>query len=100
MLDIKFIRENKKIVEKNNKTRQVKADVGALLSLDEERIALQQKADELRAERNKRSKTKPSPEEIKAIRQMGGEISELENKVKIFIKEEINAEIEKARKNA
>ncbi len=87
MLDIKFIRENKKIVEKNNKTRQVKADVGALLSLDEERIALQQKADELRAERNKRSKTKPSPEEIKAIRQMGGEISELENKVKIKTEE-------------
>lgn len=87
MLDIKFIRENKKLVEKNNKTRQVKVDVGALLSLDEGRIALQQKADELRAGRNKRSKTKPSPEEIKAIRQMGDEISELENKVKIKTEE-------------
>lgn len=78
MLDIKYIREHKEEVAKNNASRNVTVDLDAIISLDDERVSLQQKADELRAERNKRSKTKPSDEEIALIRKMGDEIGGLE----------------------
>ena len=79
MLDIKFIRENKAVVEANNASRNVKIDLDLLLSLDEERSALQQKIDQLRAERNRRSKTKPTEEEIALMRKLGDEIGGLED---------------------
>lgn len=78
MLDIKFIRENKKLVEKNNASRNVKIDLDELLDLDAEKTKLQQQADALRATRNQRSKTKPSDEEIVLMKKLGGEISGLE----------------------
>ena len=68
MLDIKFIRENKELVEKNNQSRNTKVDLDALLELDAERNELMKKIDDLRAERRKRSKTKPSEEEIALLR--------------------------------
>ena len=79
MLDIKFIRENKELVEKNNKSRNANVDLDSLLSVDGERLILMKRADDLRAERKKRSKTKPSEEEIKLVRKMGDEISGLED---------------------
>ncbi|MBI5465935.1 MAG: serine--tRNA ligase [Candidatus Kerfeldbacteria bacterium] len=48
MLDIKFIRENPKEVQKGAAAKGVKADVKAILKLDEERRALQTEVDELR----------------------------------------------------
>ena len=53
MLDIKFIRENKKAVEKNCKSRNIKCDIDKLLDLDEKRKKLVQEMDELNAEKNK-----------------------------------------------
>lgn len=75
MLDIKYIREHKKEVEKNNKNRGVKVDLGRLLELDEERRKLQHEIDEMRAQRKKGSKGKPSPEEIERLRIVGDEIA-------------------------
>ncbi len=81
MLDIKFIRENKELVEKNNKSRNVKVDLDLLLELDKEKTELTQKADKLRAERNERSKTKPTEEEIKLMKKIGEEIDDFEDLV-------------------
>lgn len=78
MLDIKFIRENKELVEKNSLSRNVKLDFDALIALDEEKNALQQKIDTLRAERNQGSKSKPTPEQIEQMKRVGEEIKVLE----------------------
>src|SRR3989344_7328753 len=78
MLDIKFIRENQKLVEKNNKDRGVKIDVSALLELDEKRRKLQHEIDEKRSELKKSSKVKPGAEEIKKLKKLGEEIKESE----------------------
>ncbi len=53
MLNIKFIRENKKAVEKNCKDRNVKCDIDRLLLLDEKRKNALQYIEELNAEKNK-----------------------------------------------
>lgn len=82
MLDIKFIRDNKKLVEKNSQSRNVTIDFDALLKLDEETVSLQKKIDTLRGERNAGSKTKPTPEQINKMKKVGEEIKELETALK------------------
>ena len=54
-------------------------DVDEILDLDNEKNALQKKIDELRAERNKKSKSKPTEEEIKLMRKLGEEVDGLED---------------------
>lgn len=81
MLDIKFIRENKELVEKNNATRNVKIDLKKLLELDEAVRAKKVELEGLQASRNTGSKTKPSPEQIKAMKEMGETIKSLEQAV-------------------
>lgn len=78
MLDIKFIRDNVKLVKENVKRRRAKVDIDALLKLDEHRREKLSKLEELRALRNRKSKGKPSDEEIKKMREVGDEIRELE----------------------
>lgn len=82
MLDIKFIRENKKLIEENNKKRDVKPDLDLLLELDEKRRKLQHEIDELRSSRKKGSKEKPAAEEIEKLRKIGDEIAKKENGLK------------------
>jgi seryl-tRNA synthetase len=82
MLDIKFIQENQEIVRQNIKNRSLEIDVDRLLSLAEERNTILQQVEKFRAERNQKSKSKPSEEEIQAIRKMGEELSVLENDLK------------------
>lgn len=53
MLDIKFIRENKDIVELGAKKKHVDIDISALLSLDDERLKFLKEIEDLRAEVNK-----------------------------------------------
>lgn len=65
-------------MEKNNLNRGATVDLARLLELDDERDKLQQKTDELRAQRNQRSKTKPSDEEIALMRKIGDEINALQ----------------------
>ena len=52
MLDIKFIRENRKSVEEALKKRGASVDLGALLKLDEERRRLLQEVEQLKYKRN------------------------------------------------
>lgn len=81
MLDIKYIREHQEEIEKNNKLRNRAVDLANLLTLDDEKNGLLKKAEDLRAERNKRSKTKPSEEEIVLMRKLGDEIAGFEDLV-------------------
>jgi len=67
MLDLKFIRENPEAVRKGLEARHVKADLDGLLKLDESRRALIQKADQLKAERNRVT------DEIAALKRKGGD---------------------------
>jgi seryl-tRNA synthetase len=53
MLDLKFIRENKSVVEKELQNRNIKLDLAGFLKLDEERRKLIAEGDKLKAEQNK-----------------------------------------------
>ncbi|MBY0376390.1 serine--tRNA ligase [Patescibacteria group bacterium] len=53
MLDIKFIRENKDIVEAGAKKKLVEVDISRLIELDDERLAELKAIEDLRAEVNK-----------------------------------------------
>lgn len=89
MLDIKFIRQNIELVKQNCADRGVKVDVDRLLELDERRREIMHKAEELRALRNKGSRTKPTSEEIAKLKGVGDEISELESEL-VVSEEEFN----------
>ncbi len=83
MLDIKYIRDNKKEVEKALLKRMEKKDldIDGLLKIDDRRRELISKSDLLKAERNKFSKTKPSPEIVEKMKKTGEEIKSLEEKL-------------------
>lgn len=87
MLDIKFIRENIETIKTNCKNRRVKIDVEALLKKDEERKEYLKKAEDLRSLRNKKSKGKPTPEEIAKMREVGEQIKKLEGELAVVEKE-------------
>ena len=74
MLDIKFIRENSELIKKNCQNRLANVDVDRLLFLDKERREIETKLETLRAERNKASKTKPTPEIIAEMKKIGEDI--------------------------
>jgi len=78
MLDIKFIRDNKELVQQNCLNRHVKMDIEALLKSDEERRNILKQIEDLRATRNLGSKGKPTPEEIAKMKEVGEEIKKLE----------------------
>lgn len=78
MLDIKYIRDHVDEVKKNCTNRGVDVDVDRLIELDEARRTLLQEIEQLRAERNKGSKTKPTDEEIARMKEVGAEIKKLE----------------------
>lgn len=82
MLDIKFIREHFKEVEKNNKRRGSKVDLKEITDLDDKRLALIKEAEELRHQINVASKQKPTPEEIKKLREVGEKAKKLEGDLK------------------
>jgi seryl-tRNA synthetase len=52
MLDPKYVREHAEEVQRNCRNRNVEADVAAWVGLDEERLLLLKRTEELRAERN------------------------------------------------
>ena len=56
MLDVRWIRENREVVEKALEKRGAKADVDGLISLDERRRAILKEAEELKNTRNTISK--------------------------------------------
>lgn len=90
MLDIKFIRENTELIKQNCENRRVKIDIDELLNLDEQRRENLKKLEDLRAEKNKGSKGKPSPEEIQKMKEMGEFIKkheEIQEQVEIKYRE-------------
>ncbi|MBI3952535.1 MAG: serine--tRNA ligase [Candidatus Doudnabacteria bacterium] len=97
MLDIKFIRENADLVKKNNQNRGVDIDVDRLLELDVMRRERILQIDQLRALRNKKSKTKPLDEEILKMKEVGRdidlaekELAEVEAEYKILLEKTPN----------
>lgn len=68
MLDIKFIRENKKAVLKAIKDKKISVDLDEILALDEQKRQLQLKIEELRSQRKKLPNDKTSIEKAKKIK--------------------------------
>lgn len=84
MLDIKFIRENENLIKTNSKNRLASVDIDELLGLDSKRRQLTKKIEEMRAERNAKSKTKPSPTIIAQMKKMGNDIAKMEKELTRF----------------
>ena len=81
MLDLKIIRDNADKVKENSKNRLANVDIDKLLEIDNQRRGVIVKIDELRAERNAASKTKPTPEIIEQMKRVGEEIKKLEESI-------------------
>ncbi len=64
MLDIKFIKENKELIDLSAKKKRIKFESASLIGLDEKRVAVSAELDEMRAKQNKASEeiAKASPE--------------------------------------
>jgi len=80
MLDIKFIRENKKEVIKGIKAKGFDVDIDLLLKLDEKKNVFRKKIEELNAERKKIAEEK----NIEKGKEIKIKLAELENEEKIF----------------
>ncbi|MDL2344885.1 serine--tRNA ligase [Deinococcus sp. MIMF12] len=78
MLDLKFIRENPEAVRHATEVKGVALDLGELLSLDREVVALKQRVEALQTERNANAKLVPkaSPDERPALIQKGKDLGE------------------------
>ncbi|MBT4121185.1 MAG: serine--tRNA ligase [Candidatus Magasanikbacteria bacterium] len=84
MLDINLIREKTDEIKQNllKRTTEDKLDFVTILKLDDERKDLIGKADKLKTERNKHSKTKPTPEIIEQMKKIGEDIKSFDEKLK------------------
>ncbi|MEQ8766492.1 MAG: serine--tRNA ligase [Planctomycetota bacterium] len=98
MLDIRMIRENPDLIREGARKKRIECDVDRILELDVERRELMQKAEELKALRNTRSKEVPKlqgEEKQAAIQEMG----EVSARIKSFdvelreIEEKLEAEM-------
>ncbi|KKT98133.1 MAG: Serine-tRNA ligase 2 [Parcubacteria group bacterium GW2011_GWC2_45_15] len=85
MLDINNIRDNREAVERAllKRLKPDDLDLAEIIRLDDERRGLIAQADELKALRNKSSKTKPTPETILELKKSGETIAELDNQLKV-----------------
>ncbi|MFA5131075.1 MAG: serine--tRNA ligase [Patescibacteria group bacterium] len=81
MLDIKFIRENPDLVQKNCRARLADVDITLLLALDADIRGLISSLETGRATRNQASKTKPTPEIIAAMKVLGDDIKKWETEL-------------------
>ncbi len=87
MLDIKFIKDNIELVEKNNFNRNIKVDLARLISVYEKKMDLQKELETWRTEKNKFSKSKPSPAIAQKLKDLGKKISEYESKIRLIDEE-------------
>jgi len=83
MLDINKIRENKEETRNSLLKRMSEKDfdLDEIISLDDKRKKLLTEVESLKAERNKQSKTKPSPEIIAQLKAVGDRIQKLDHEV-------------------
>jgi len=96
MLDINKIREQTAEVKTALLKRMAPEDLDleSIIKLDDQRKELIAKADELKAERNKSSKTKPTPEIIAQMKEIGEQIKSLDeelNRIENDLKEKMSA---------
>jgi seryl-tRNA synthetase len=76
MLDIKFIKENKDLVKAGAKAKNYVIDVDSLIKLDDERIRLSIKRDELRSAL--KLGKKPTPAELKKLESTKKQLQKIE----------------------
>jgi len=83
MLDINRIRNNKEEIKKALLKRLKEGDfnLDEIIALDDQRKSLLTKVEQLKAERNKNSKTKPTSEMIEKMKAIGNEIKALDGQV-------------------
>ncbi|MFA6194402.1 MAG: serine--tRNA ligase [Patescibacteria group bacterium] len=81
MLDIKIIRENPELIKKNSKNRLSVVDIDILLALDTEVRTLISQSETARARRNQASKTKPTPEIIAEMKNLGESLKKWETEL-------------------
>lgn len=86
-MDIKFIRENSELMKEVAKNKNSKVDIDRLLEVDDKRRNLISETEKLKSEMNKRSKTKPGPEEIAALKDLSGKIKEMDTELAVVEKE-------------
>ena len=88
MLDIRYVREHTDRVKEFTTQKGYKVDVDHALQLDEERREVQQKADELRRERNdiaaKMKGGKPEPELIEQGKKIKTELMRVEERERVL----------------
>ena len=94
MLDIKFIRENKDIVQAGAKKKHVKVDIDMLIALDDERLKQLKLVEELRSEVNRVSNDIARDQDpalkiqlIEEMRSVKDEIKNKEEKLKEVLEE-------------
>lgn len=91
MLDIRFIRENAERVQEAATQKGYQVSIADLLSSDQRRRELQQKADELRTQRNEIASQmkggKPAPELIEQGKVLKTELAEIEDHLRIVDEE-------------
>ncbi len=87
MMDIKFVRENAALMKEVTKNKNSKVDIDKLLAVDDKRRSLISEVEKLKADLNKRSKTKPDPEEITALKDLSGKIKEMDAELAAVEKE-------------
>jgi len=81
MIDIKLLRDNPGLIQKNVDFRGGKVTVKEVLEADSAHRVLIQKAESLRAERNKVSSTKPGPDEISRMRSLRDDLKKVEEEL-------------------
>lgn len=84
MLDINNIRNNKEEVKKSllKRLKESEFNLDKIIALDDERKKLLTEVEVLKAEKNKNSKTKPTPEMIEQMKVVGEKIKTLDDQVK------------------
>jgi len=94
MLDIKFIRENKDIVQAGAKKKHVEIDIDKLISLDDERLQVLKEVEDLRGEVNKVSmqisrdlESSAKMQLIEEMRVVKEDIKQKEEKLKAVMEE-------------
>ncbi len=84
MLDVNKIKEAKEEVTKGllKRLNQDEFDLDEVIKIDDDRKKLLQAADNLKAERNKYSKIKPTPDVIARMKKVGEQIKDLDYKIR------------------
>ncbi len=89
MLDINKIRENKEEIKKSllKRLNEDEFDLDKVISLDDKRKKLLTEVEELKKERNKRSKVKPDEKDIQELKLIGDKVKKIDEEIKEIKKE-------------